>query len=250
MNRKQSQHDAIRGRARKALRDLYHNATPSYPCLDDEDAERFQSWFEIAAQDEIDYLRDGGAYGNNYRKTLAAPCNGGRYPGEKARAYYVARGLRERDAEREDCGVFTGWDVIELAAGNKSTARMVRKVYKSKEPTRNNARWERISEYGKLYQWGRGGRTLAPDDLITQHGGSSFSIRDVVDDKSIAYLVELIQIVESFNAYVSAWCDSVPEQWAEIERERKAEERAERKRERDRKRAVSAWRERCESYAG
>jgi len=48
--------------------------------------------------------------------------------------------------------------------------------------------------------------------------------------------VELTLIVESFNAYVEAWCKSVPEQWKEQEADRIAEEQHERdmiERERD-----------------
>jgi len=212
MNKAQ-RHAAIGARAVRALENLYHNATPRYPRLDGEDAARFQSWFEDAAQCEIEYVAGGGAYGTDYHKTLEHSANAGRYKSEKARRYYVEKGLREYREDRQP--------------------------------------WERISEYGKLYQWGRGGRTLAPDGLIKQHGGSSFSCReDYVDDRPIRDVVELIRIVESFNAYVKAWCESVPDMWAEIERERIREERAEKKRARDARRAKQAMQDRCEAYAG
>lgn len=181
--RKQIQHNAIRARAATALANLYHNATPRYPCLDGEAGERFQDWFEFAAQSEIEYIAGGGAYSGEY--------------------------------------------------------------HEDRQP------WGRISEYGRLYQWGRGGRTVAPEDLIQQRGGSSFSIReDYADGLPVRDVVKLIQIVESFNSYVSAWCDSVPEQWEEFERERIREERAERKHARDAKRAQQAARDRCEFYVG
>ncbi len=249
--RKLLHHTVIRERARRALVDLYHNATPRYPRDDDQEVAEFQAWFEDAARAEIDYIKDGGAYGNNYRATLAHPANAGRYPGEKARAYYVARGMRAMQAEREDCGALTGWDGIELAAGNKTRARVLKKIFKKRPTGRNNARWEYIGDYGKLYQWGRGGRTLAPGDLIHQGGGSSFGVRDGYADKlPIADVVRLVQVLESFNARVGAWCASVPEQWAEIVKERRAEVRAERKRELAKLRADAERRARCETYAG
>lgn len=249
--RKHKHHERIRERARRALADLYHNATPSYPRLGDADGERFQAWFEDAAQVEIEYLRDGGAYGGNYRKTLESPANAGRYHSPAARAYYVAKGLRERDLERADCGGLTGYDVVDIAAGNKELARVLRKTFKKSPLIRHNAMWERIGDYGTLCQWGRGGRTLAPDDLVSRGGGSSFGIRkSYVDEMPIADVITLIRVVESFNRYVSSWCDSVPEQWAELERDRLREERAQRKQARNRNRAVKAMRERCETYVG
>lgn len=79
------------------------------------------------------------------------------------------------------------------------------------------AMWEYIgAEFGKLYQWGRGGRTLAPEGLVKQHGGSSFSLReDYCAEMSIARVVEVLRIVESFNDAVESWCASVPEYWRE-----------------------------------
>lgn len=218
MNRKQ-QHALIRARAESALLDLYHNATPRYPRLDDEEGEgegeRFQEWFEVSAQFEIEYLRDGGAYGRDYRKTLEAPCNAGKYQSPAARRYYVAMKMRECREDQE-----------------------------------RNA-WERIGDYGKLYQWGRGGRTLAPDDLIKTGGGSSFSIRtDAADEMPTRGVIDLIRVVESFNSYVADWCKSVPERWAEVERERITEERATRRVERARQRAQKAIQLRGDTYAG
>lgn len=251
--RKHQQRDALYTRAERAIRGLYHNATPDYPRLDDEDGGRFLAWFEDAASAEIGYLRDGGANGRDPQKILEHPANAGRYKSAKARAYYVAKGMRAIRAERDDCGALTGWYVMELAAGNNALARTLRRTFKRapEDMRRNNALWERISESGELYQYGRGGRTLAPDGLVKTGGGSSFWLReDYARELSYAAAVELVRVLESFNAYVGAWCRSVPEQWAELERERKAEERAERKRERDKKRAEQAARERCEHYPG
>lgn len=178
MPTKAERHEAIRERARRAIRDLYHNATPRYPSLDDPEAERFQAWFEFAAECEIDYL-DGGAYGKDYRATLLHPANAGKLKSPRARDYYVRHGLR---------------DMHEDQARNA---------------------WERISEYGAVYQYGRGGRTLAPAELYSDRGFSSGPKVDYADLSCIADTVDLIRVVESFNAVVRAWCHDVPAMWAE-----------------------------------
>ena len=67
------------------------------------------------------------------------------------------------------------------------------------------APWERINEYGVLYRWGRGGRTLAPDGLY----GSRRPKTGIIDGMSAAALTDLILIVESFNAYVTDWCSVI-----------------------------------------
>ena len=182
---KQQRHETIRERAENAVRDLYHNAT--LPWFGGEYYGRTedyaQAWLESACEFEIDYLRDGGAYGKNYRATLAAPCNAGKYKSERARAYYIAKGMRAYRLDVQG--------------------------------------WERITEYGKLYQYGRGGRTLAPADLWNDRGNNP---KFDAAEHSIGYCVELIQIVESFNAYVAAWCAGVPEMWREHCAEEDAEE--------------------------
>ena len=182
----------IYARAENAITDLYHNATPNYPReLYGRSAEYFQSWFEGAAEFEVEYLRGGGAYGKNYQAALAAPCNAGRYKSKRAQEYYVAKGMRDMALEREHCGTCS-------------------------DGTPNNAMWEYLSEFGTLYSYGQGGRTLAPENLVKTSGRSSFGLRAFdASDQSIAYCVRLIQIVESFNHYVKAWCDSVPEMWRE-----------------------------------
>jgi hypothetical protein len=88
-------------------------------------------------------------------------------------------------------------------------------VVNSRE-TVTNALWEEIGYYGALCQWGRGGRTLAPDKLVQSRGGSTFVIRsaeDVAENMRYAAMVRLTLVLESFNAYVKVWCTSVPEVW-------------------------------------
>lgn len=212
-----SEHKAlVRARAERAIENLYHNATPTYPReLYGRSEDYAQAWFESAAEFEIKYMADGGSTPGDYRATLAHPANAGRYKSERARAYYIRKGMRERDEERADCGALTGWRVLELAAGNERLRRALRKTYKGAALMRGNAQWERITEYGKLYSWGRGGRTLAPDGLVLQRGGSAFSLKSDCNERSIADCIDLIRVLESFNAYVESWCKSVPEQWRE-----------------------------------
>lgn len=223
---KTRQHEAIRERAREAIRELYHNATPRYPRLEGREAEAFEAWFSSAARDEIEYMQDGSAYGENYRDTLAHPANAGKFKSERARAYYITAGMRKMRLERADCGTLTGWRVLELAAGNE---KLRRQLLGKLTGGKNNALWERVSVYGKLYQYGRGGRTLAPEKLVSTRGGSSFSlIEDFADKHSIAACMEFIRRIESFNRYVAQWCVGVPEMWADHWREQQREERRER----------------------
>jgi hypothetical protein len=180
----------IKDRAERAILDMYHNATLPYS-WDEDPAEliNFEYWLADRNESEIDYLQSGGAYGNDYAATLRAPCNGGKYKSLGTQAYYVRKGLREQTRDR-----------------NKY------------------ARWERISNYGTLYQWGRGGRTLAPDSLIRKRGGSSFSPNTgVIDDMNAESVTDLIQTVESFNAAVKGYCDSLPEVWKEDLQEQRDE---------------------------
>lgn len=189
---KAERHAAIRARAARAVAALYHNATPTYPRLDDAEAERFNDWFEDAARQEIDYIQSGGAYGQNYHRTLSARCNAGRYTSVAAQRRYVAKGLR---AMAEDRARFAAWE------------------------------WT-SERFGELFQWGRGGRTLAPSKLVEQRGGSSFRlVRDYFDGCTIRETVEGIRILESFNQHVAGWCRAVPEMFKE-ETEADAEEAA------------------------
>lgn len=220
---KPEQKEILRERARSALRDLYHNATITYPReLYGRSEDYADSWIQDAAQFEIEYIKGGGAYGSNYRKTLEAPCNAGKYQSERAQRYYVAKGMRAIRAERNDCGAFTGWKLMENAALYYGRGIIREQL------ARNDALWETITDYGELYQWGRGGCTLAPNDLIRTGGGSSFSIReDYADEMQPAALVDFIRVIESFNRIVGAWCKHVPEMWrehcAEIDADAKAE---------------------------
>ncbi len=191
--RKSERHDAVRARALRAIEDMYHNATlPSHgwPDTDESDpdcnSDAFDSWLSEEASAEIDYLSEG-PYGRNYRATLEHPVNTGRFKSEKARRFYVAKELRDMAADQE-----------------------------------RNA-WERISEFGRLYQYGRGGRTVAPNSLWRDGGSGHGPKRDAIEGMSQASLVELALIVESFNRVVRDWCESVPGNWRETCETRKSE---------------------------
>lgn len=192
---KQQRHDAIRERAADAIRDMYHNATPVFPILDDDEAEHCWQWFGDAARDEIDYIASGGAY-NDRPTDTTADFVAGKYANPKTAAYARRRYMQNKQLERARCN--------RLDSRDDAT----------------NAHWEKITSYGKLYTWGRGGRTLAPDDLVKQGGGGSFGMKESIpDDLSISDCVELIQIVESFNRHVADWCESVPDMWREYSQE-------------------------------
>lgn len=243
--RKQAHNALIRARAESALADLYHNATVTYPRdLYGRTDDYFQLWFEGIVCFEIEYLQDGGAYGNNYHATLAAVCNAGKYKSECARQYYIAKGVRSMHAEREDCGALIGWHIIELAAGNITLRRQLTRTYGARPLQRSNSRWECISDYGTLYQYGRSGRTLAPDGLWREDGCGHGCKVDVVE-LSILACVDLIRIVESFNEYVRDWCKGVPDIWREHceaeDQEARAEKRAASQRKARETRERNSW---------
>lgn len=136
---------AIANRLDAALCDLYHNATPHYPSLDTEQAqEQFQSWFEFAASNEIEYISDN-------------------------------LGCTQKEYDRQ------------VKLGFQANERYFWLV-------------SRITEYGKIYQYGRGGRTLAPQQLVSRNGRS-----ETEQDLNAADSIEMIQILEAFNHYVAQW---------------------------------------------
>lgn len=173
--KKQDRHNLIRERARAALLDLYHNATPKYPIIDCEfEIRAFDEWFADTARFEIEFINDGGAYLSD--KTMLDHYKK-KYKSNKTVEYAYRKYKRTKSLEQS--GHFA---------------------------------YEKIINYGDLYQYGRGGRTLAPEHLTA--GGSRWRIDESpADEWNIGELCELIQILESFNAMVNAWNRSIPEQW-------------------------------------
>lgn len=74
-----------------------------------------------------------------------------------------------------------------------------------------------LLKYGEVYQWGRGGRTVAQEGLIKQRGGGSFSIKRIEDlDLEDAEKTQLGHDLDDFNKQVADFCRNVEDcfwQW-------------------------------------
>jgi len=125
--------------------------------------------FQEMCSDEIQHLNGGGAYG--------AP-----------------QSMREHFMSTHKS----------TAAGRYAYAKYQRTKALEQE---RYARHERITEYGKLYTWGRSGATLAPSDLVRRRGGSSFSLScEGFEHMNQGQLTRMTLTVEAFNRYVAQWC--------------------------------------------
>jgi hypothetical protein len=213
VNRKTKQKKArkamIIARLDNALADMYHNASLHFPTpsarlkelIGKNGAGDFaEGWLQGYAENELEYLTDGGPRlsEKRARKYAAEKYPGDSFLAEKKRQKWVIHCTRDESPE-DAC-----YD-----------------------------RPFRILDYGKLYQWGRGGATLAPDSLIRTHGGSSFSIKksDHLDGDGINRIVDTILILEAFNAYVNLVCSkkAVQDCYNEAESEKIVELEEERK---------------------
>lgn len=184
---KHARHEAIRSRCRLAIFNLYHNATPALPSEADE---AFFSWLAAEAAIEIDYINDGGVYGHAYGKVVY----------DEARFRRLRAGAGSVAAHR-----------YALAAMRRATRA------RNEDRGKDNA-WEWITDYGQVFQFGRGGRTLAPRELII--GGITWRVQDeYFNTYPISDVVDAIRIIESFNRYVGNWCRAVPSLWAEIQKD-------------------------------
>lgn len=120
--RKALRRAAIYERAKDALKDLYHNASLGWFSVPEKDCERFHDWQGEVNADEVAHINGGGAYGDP----------------ESMRDYF--KGLYKSPA-----------------AAHRAYRRYARK----KEEEQNRyAKYERITEYGTLYPWGRGAPPL------------------------------------------------------------------------------------------
>lgn len=74
---------------------------------------------------------------------------------------------------------------------------------------------QKIYSFGEVYQYGRGGRTLAPEKLVKVKGGSSFTLKATWDnfDFNVEALTTAILILEAFNKLVKKWNKDVPDMW-------------------------------------
>jgi hypothetical protein len=153
-----------------ALQSLYHNATPNHPRnIPDELWQEYDAQFYQWAEDEIHFMRGGGCTGKT--------------------PYNEMKHIKEKYMHLKS------WPVI---------ARIKRAQFE-----REKEKWFSILDHGKLYTWGRGGRTLAPDGLINSRG-ASFSIKDAGEfaHYSREAIVDLIKAIDAFNEYVINWCSS------------------------------------------
>jgi hypothetical protein len=87
---------------------------------------------------------------------------------------------------------------------------------------------ELVDMFGTLYQFGRGGRTLAFNDLIKGHGGSRYSVKTLeelgLDEIDTDKLERILILLNRFNDEVRSWCKSAPDYILRDIREEYAEE--------------------------
>ena len=70
-----------------------------------------------------------------------------------------------------------------------------------------------FKDLGKLYQYGRGGCTVAPSRFVVQRGGSAFALRADPTDLEDDELLALIARLEEFNAWIRDWNASIAENY-------------------------------------
>jgi len=77
-----------------------------------------------------------------------------------------------------------------------------------------------ILSYGKVYSYGRGGRTLAPESLIDSGGGVSFRVKEV-ENLELSYneMRKLLRVLTKFNDLVEDFCKNVIDSSIEFIRE-------------------------------
>jgi len=172
---------ALLNRASEAIASLYHAATPSWPDLqNDYESDLFNEWLADQASFEIDHLNSGGGHGLTTADFVAS-----KYKTLKAKGIAKRCYLNKVAIERNQ------W-----------------------------ARYELVINYGQLYQYGRGGRTVMPDKLInTQMHHYSKPNEDYLEACNNAELTELIKCIEAFYTYTVSWNESIPSQWAEFKLE-------------------------------
>ena len=70
-----------------------------------------------------------------------------------------------------------------------------------------------VEQYGPVYQYGRGGRTLAPSKLMRRYGSRDGTCKAEDLDVSPLEARALLRWIEAFNRDVNAWCKDVPSAW-------------------------------------
>lgn len=169
-------------RAIQAASSMYHNATPVYISpQNDKEAHMINEFIADQGEGEIDHIHGGGAHGGD------------------STTDFVANQYKTKEAQR--------------------IARRCYVVRRDIEVSKY-ALYERIINYGTLYTYGRGGRTLAPSDLVdTRQGHMQRPNMDFLESLTRGGLTELILVVESFNKYVKDWNNSLDTLWNEYKLE-------------------------------
>jgi hypothetical protein len=74
-----------------------------------------------------------------------------------------------------------------------------------------------LERYGKLYAYGRGGRTLSPDGLMIRRGSSQDCIRKVDEIEFLDGFEykRLYKTLKQFNDLVIEWNKSIKEWWTD-----------------------------------
>ena len=70
-----------------------------------------------------------------------------------------------------------------------------------------------FKDLGKIYQYGRGGRTVAPENFVQNTGGGSFRLRCDPLDLENDDLAALTARLEEFNAWVRDWNASIADEY-------------------------------------
>lgn len=163
------------------LENIYHNATIRQWPDDIPGCPAFFDWLGDAGSYEVSYLNDGGATGRACYTTFEhIKREAAAFKSDAARARFLR--MKRRDYLRD------------RAAGIES----------------------RIHEYGRIYSYGRGGRTLAPDNWTRPRGGSGFSAKQYdYEDLTAERAADILRDVREFNAFIRAWCDYTPKQYRE-----------------------------------
>lgn len=160
------------------LQNLYHNASLSWA----DDISGFDSFFDFtmqAAEFEVQWLNEGGACGLTfYNEFEHIKEKASKFKTEAARRYFLAMKRREYIAE----------------SGEHITGYIVR-------------------EYGAVYSYGRGGRTLAPENWIASTGRGFNPVQYEAEDISAEKAAVMLQDVRLFNSWVKSWCNFAPDNY-------------------------------------
>lgn len=177
--RKQARKNRIIELLNEELSGLYHNATIHKWGEDVAGCISFYDWLMDAGPYEVEYLNDGGSTGKKCYTTFThIKEKAAAFKSEAARARFLRNTRRQFIEERK---------YIEC----------------------------RIHEYGEIYSYGRGGRTLAPEGwTVNSHRG--FNARQYEpEDLTLAGAAVLLRDVQAFNSYIRSWCAYAPEAYRE-----------------------------------